>query len=351
MKGLFKSKPPTPVELVQQTRELLAYALSNTETRERKRAEKIAELDKLILDIRTILYGDGQVEPSSDACAQLTKEFFQQDTFRLLIHCLPTLNSGARQNATHVIANLQRQRVNSKLIASEYLENNLDIMDILIPGYEDSNIAWTYGSISRECIRHQSVAKYVLESKHMKKFFDYLQNPNFDIASDVQATFKELLIRHKSTVAGFLSANYDWFFQEYNSQLLQSESYITRRHAIKLLGDMLLDRSNASVMVRYVSSLDNMRIMMNLLRDSKKTIKLDTFHVFKLFVANQNKPPEIISILVTNRSKLLRFFSEFNIDKEDEQFEADKSQIIKEIANLQSTDRSCQDLDNCDVPC
>lgn len=125
---------------------------------------QIAELDKLILDIRTILYGDGQVEPSSDACAQLTKEFFQQDTFRLLIHCLPTLNSGvsinisfkminsffflgtqvirlsildysqARQNATHVIANLQRQRVNSKLIASEYLENNLDIMDILIPG-------------------------------------------------------------------------------------------------------------------------------------------------------------------------------------------------------------------------
>jgi len=34
----------------------------------------------------------------------------------------------------------------------------------------------------------------------------------------------------------------------------------------QLLGDMLLDRSNAAVMVRYVSSLDNMRILMNLLR-------------------------------------------------------------------------------------
>ncbi|XWS36708.1 hypothetical protein CRYUN_Cryun20dG0108900 [Craigia yunnanensis] len=292
MKGLFKSKPRTPVEVVQQMRELLLYVLSNTETRERKLAEK------------------------------------------------------PRQNATHVIANLQRQRVSSRLIASEYLENNLDIMDILIPGYEDTDIAWTYGSISRECIRHQSVARYILESKHMKKSFDYLQNPNFDIASDVQATFKELLTRHKSTVAEFLSANYDWFFQEYNSRLLQSESYITRRHAVKLLGDMLLDRSNSAVMVRYVTSLDNMRIMMNLLRDSNKTIKLDTFHVFKLFVANQNKPPEIISILVTNRSKLLRFFGAFNIEKEDEQFEADKSQIIKEIATLQPTD-----FDNCDVPC
>ncbi|MBA0795541.1 hypothetical protein Gohar_006397, partial [Gossypium harknessii] len=175
----------------------------------------IGELDKLLLDIRTVLFGDGQIEPNAEACAQVTKEFFQKDTFRLLINCLPSLDSGARQNATHVIANLQRQRVNSKVIASEYLENNLDIMDILVPGYEDSDIAWTYGAVLRECIRHQNVARYVLESDHMKKFFGYLQNPNFDIASDVQATFKveyhfELLTRHKSTVAEFLSANYDW---------------------------------------------------------------------------------------------------------------------------------------------
>ncbi|KAK8635695.1 hypothetical protein V6N13_004420 [Hibiscus sabdariffa] len=326
MKGLFKSKPRTPVEMVQLLHELLLFVLGNTDIRDKKRAEKIAELDKLLLDIRTVLFGDGQMEPNAESCAQLTKEFFQKDTFRLLINCLPSLDSGARQNATHVIANLQRQKVNSKVIASEYLGNNLDIMNTLLAGYEDDDIAWTYGSILRECIRHQNVAKYVLESDHMKKFFQYLQNPNFDIASD------ELLTRHKSTVAEFLSANYDWFFHEYNTKLLQSESYITRRHAVKLLGDILLDRPNSAVMVRYVTSLEHMRIMMNLLR---------------LFVANQNKPPDIISVLVTNRSKLLRFFGEFNMDKEDDRFEADKSQIIKEIANLQQpTDRPCQDLDS-----
>lgn len=32
--------------------------------------------------------------------------------------------------------------------------------------------------------------RYVLESEHMKKFFDYIQLPNFDIASDASATFK-----------------------------------------------------------------------------------------------------------------------------------------------------------------
>lgn len=32
--------------------------------------------------------------------------------------------------------------------------------------------------------------RYVLESPHMKKFFDYIQLPSFDIAADVAATFK-----------------------------------------------------------------------------------------------------------------------------------------------------------------
>ncbi|RRT51591.1 hypothetical protein B296_00051021, partial [Ensete ventricosum] len=34
----------------------------------------------------------------------------------------------------------------------------------------------------------------------------------------------------------------------------------------QLLGDMLLDRSNSAVMIRYVSSKDNLMILMNLLR-------------------------------------------------------------------------------------
>ncbi|THF94141.1 hypothetical protein TEA_022967 [Camellia sinensis var. sinensis] len=370
MKGLFKSKPRTPSELIRHVRDLLIYADRNTEPRQTKRQEKISELCKLILEMRTVLYGDGQSEPVTETCAQLTEEFFKGDTLRLLIICLPKLDSGAHQDATHVVANLQRQWVNSRLIASEYMEQNVDLVDSLVLGYEDSDIALSYGALLRDCICHQVAARYTLESEHMKKFFDYIQSPNFDIASDAVATFKvdlheyktsnltgvfvvlaffyrpfpvlmlvtllmllshvyqELLTRHKSTVADFLSRNYEW-----------------------LLGDMLLDRSNALVMVRYVRSLDNMRILMNLLRDSNKTIQLNAFQVFQLFVANQNKPAEIVSILITNRGKLLRFFGDFKFDKVDEVFEADKAQVVKEIAMLEPTNNPCADLDKCDIPC
>ncbi|XLR37408.1 hypothetical protein S83_022068, partial [Arachis hypogaea] len=73
------------------------------------------------------------------------------------------------------------------------------------------------------------------------------------------------------------------FFEEYNTRLLESNSYFTRRLAIKLLADMLLDRSNSATMVRYVSSVSNMVILMNLLREN-------TIAYWRKFVAEYYSP-------------------------------------------------------------
>lgn len=40
-----------------------------------------------------------------------------------------------RQDATLVIANLLKQRVNAQVLASDYLERNIGLVDILVPGY------------------------------------------------------------------------------------------------------------------------------------------------------------------------------------------------------------------------
>ncbi|PWA63303.1 mo25 family protein [Artemisia annua] len=330
---------------------------------------KFAELGKLIRELKQILYGNSEAEPVSEACAQLTQEFFRENTLRLLIICLPKFKLEVRKDATQVVSNLQRQQVQSRLIACDYLEANSDLMDILVSGYEDHDMALHYGAMLRECIRHQSVARYVLESEHVKKFFKFIQLPNFDIAADAALTFKveyvlesehvkkffkfiqlpnfdiaadaaltfkELMTRHKSTVAEFLSKNYDWFFAEYSASFLESPEYIIRRQAITLLKDMLRDRSNSAVMTRYVSSSDNLRILMNLLRESSKSIQIEAFHVFKLFAVNENMPADIVGILVANRSKLLRLFADLKTHKEDDIFEADKAQVIREIAGLDS---------------
>ena len=49
---------------------------------------------------------------------------------------------------------------------------------------------------------------------------------------------------------------------------------------MQLLGELLLERSNLKVMVRYVADEDNLKLMMNLLRDSSRSIQFEAFHVF-----------------------------------------------------------------------
>jgi calcium binding protein 39 len=58
-----------------------------------------------------------------------------------------------------------------------------------------------------------------------------------------------MLSKHKSSCAKFLETNFDRVFDEYNL-LLQSKNYVTKRQSLKLLGELLLNRSNFKVMMK-----------------------------------------------------------------------------------------------------
>ncbi|WZZ36014.1 hypothetical protein YC2023_019415 [Brassica napus] len=71
---------------------------------------------------------------------------------------------------------------------------------------------------------------------------------------------------------------------EYNTKLLEKGSYFMKRH-------VLMDRSNSGE------------------EEPIKNIQIEAFHVFKLFVANEKKPEDIVAV---------------DADKEDEGSEADR---------------------------
>lgn len=50
----------------------------------------------------------------------------------------------------------------------------------------------------------------------------------------------------------------------------------------QLLGELLLDRHNFTVMTRYISNQENLKLMMNMLRDKSRNIQFEAFHVFKV---------------------------------------------------------------------
>lgn len=51
---------------------------------------------------------------------------------------------------------------------------------------------------------------------------------------------------------------------------------------MQLLGELLLDRSNTRIMMKYVTDATNLKQMMQLLSDSSRSIQFEAFHVFKV---------------------------------------------------------------------
>lgn len=56
--------------------------------------------------------------------------------------------------------------------------------------YETPQVALNCGIMLRECIRHEPLAKALLQSDRFRDFFGYVEMSTFDIASDAFATFK-----------------------------------------------------------------------------------------------------------------------------------------------------------------
>eukprot|EP00124_Ichthyophonus_hoferi_P000635 Ihof_evm6s25 gene=Ihof_evmTU6s25 len=313
--NFFKSKSKSPAELCKLTKESIVTL--DREPNNKKACEKATEeITKYLQSMKIILYGDGEAEPNKESVAQLAQEIYYSDLLLLFINNLAKLEFEAKKNAAQIFNNLLRRQTGVRFPTVEYICKREAIIFTLMHGYEsDSNdIALNCGLILRECIKHEALAKILLYSDKFYKFFEYVDFSTFDVASDAFATFKELITKHKLVCAEFMETNYLKVFSHYE-KLLDSNNYVTRRQSLKLLGELLLDRANFNIMTRYISDPENLKRMMNLLRSKSRNIQFEAFHVFKVFVANPNKPEPILKILINNRVKLIEFLGKFHNDR------------------------------------
>jgi calcium binding protein 39 len=299
-----------------------------------KNAEKAnEELSKALAGMKVTLYGDSEHEPNQDNVVALANDIYSSELIPAILSNMAKYDFEAKKDVVAIFNNLLRRQVGSRSPTVEYICRNTPILDMLATGYDNPDIALNAGAMLRECTRHESLTKLVIYSPNLWKYFKYVEVANFDMASDAFATFKEILTKHKPLVAEFLEKNYDQFFEHYTG-LLNSSNYVTRRQSLKLLGELLLDRANFNIMTKYISDQPNLKLMMMLLRDKSRSIQFEAFHVFKVFVANPNKPPPILNILVKNKEKLISFLNNFHNDKDDEQFNDEKGILLATLEKL-----------------
>ncbi|ATY67458.1 conidiophore development hymA [Cordyceps militaris] len=314
-----------------------------------------------------------ETDSSPEQIYQLVTGMIDEDLLHLLAVNLHRLPFESRKDTQVIFSYVFRFRPaaaapKSDPIALSYVVcNRPQVLVELCRAYDHKESATPAGSVLRELLKNEAAAAVILyddgdapgsSAKGLNaidrdrpqsgrgifwKFFDWINKSSFEVAADAFTTFRELLTRHKDLVPRYLSANFELFFDKYNNTLVQSNSYVTKRQSIKLLGEILLDRSNYSVMTAYVDSGEHLKICMNLLRDDRKMVQYEGFHVFKVFVANPHKSLPVQKILLMNRDKLLTFLSHFLEDRtDDEQFIDEREFLIKQIRNMPPTPVSSQ---------
>ncbi|KAF2735379.1 Mo25-domain-containing protein [Polyplosphaeria fusca] len=340
--SLVRNRQKTNQELVTSTKTLTAKLAE-----EQKPNPKLEEeLARNLQQMKVTLQGTLEAEVSQASVHELLTLIVQEDLLYLLANNIHKLPFESRKDAQVVFSTAFRYKPTGSdepQVLHHVIRWRPEIIIALCNGYDRRESAMPCGGVLREALKYDAIAALILYDEPtpdgkqrdlamvnpdepssgagvMWRFFDWIDKGAFEVSADAFNTFR---------------TNFDLFFTKYNDVLVQSESYVTKRQSIKLLGEILLDRANYSVMTKYVESGEHLKIVMKLLRDDRRMINYEGFHVFKVFVANPNKSVAVQRILISNREKLLKFLPTFLEDRtEDDQFIDEKSFLIRQIEQL-----------------
>lgn len=306
----------------------------------------------------------GEPDPQPDAVYQVVQHVLAESLLPLLVENIHRLPFEARKDTQAIISNVFRFRNPGSTspepdALKEVLRRQPEIVVSLCNGYDRRESASPCGGILKEALKWDAVAAVILydepavDGKRIDiysdvdvtkpssgrgvfwSFFSWIDKSSFEVSADAFDCFRLLLTKHKQLVSQYISTNFDLFFDRYNNTLIKSESYVTKRQSLKLLGEILLDRQFYEVMTRYVSSGNNLKLIMYQLKDDRKMVQYEAFHVFKIFAANPNKSYEVQKFLIMNKQRLLKFLPRFLEERtEDEQFNDEKAWLVKAIGTL-----------------
>ena len=325
MFSMFSKSSKSPTEVMKLLRENFAH----------EEVTKHEEASKQLASISSMLFGGDNKGQSEQVLAQLCQEFYTSGLLLKIVTNFHKINHKGRKDTAQIFTNILQRQIGTRTPTVEYICKTPEIIFALCKGYEVEDNALNCGTMLRDCIRYQPLAKIIFNSEYFMNFFKLIEGPNFHSSSDAFQTFRELLTRHKLLAAEFLEDNYDMIFQRYQS-LLDSENYVIRRQSLKLLAELLLEPHNFLPMTKFISNPDNLKhIMIKMKNEKSRNIQFEAFQVFKFFVANHNKPKPIVGMLVRNRETMVEFLINFLADSpNDNHFEDEKAYLIKLIREL-----------------
>lgn len=296
--------------------------------------------------MKDILLGENSKAPDPSKCTKLGNNAVETALMRRLILMIEDIGFEARKAVKDIFTTLtnhdygQFQTLFLMDIANER------IFEFLLAAYEKpTDIALVCGEMLRVCLSKEPIVKRLLTLENLKLFFKkYLHNKNFTIWSDALSTFKVFV--ESDSISDFLKneKNYDEFFALFHKHLVMNfEEYVTVRESLKILGEMLLKRSNYDIMMKYIGSKDNLKNIMTVMTSKATNIKIEAFHVFKVFVANPKKSRPVHELLYCNRDRLILYLEKFHSDSSEEQTGEEQKLLVNTLRRLEPLEKKTED--------
>jgi len=166
-----RSRARSPAELVRALKDAIAKLESHSSGVDTRR-RGVEEVSKTLQQMKVILYGDGESEPSPELVAQLAQECYANDVLVLLVQHLWRFEFEARKDVAQIYNSLLRRQIGSRWPTVEHLASREEAIFTAFRGYENAEIALNSGAILREMIRNEPLARALLYSD--QQVFDKL---------------------------------------------------------------------------------------------------------------------------------------------------------------------------------
>lgn len=161
-------------------------------------------------------------------------------------------------------------------MCADFLEKNYDRVS--------SVYIYIFESLSKKKKR-KAVAEFNLTSSHLRTGFHRVREaPAFWKLCHQTAVFEgwKLSFSNLRHARLCLYVQAKRFALAYLHVLRWTGPCVSSPNCFQLLGELLLDRHNFTVMTKYISKAENLKLMMNMLRDKSRNIQFEAFHVFKV---------------------------------------------------------------------
>jgi len=303
------------------------------ETNDPKKEEFLEIINKNFNRMTEILYKKKEGEEASSRALQLVTEISHTDFILLGLKTLALLPVEQKKQFTIIFTGSIAHQTGSEFPLAIYVQRNPEILDILLRFYDVPELAVSAGEMLRLCARHESLARQLLTDAKLDILFSYFNVSHFDVSADSFATYRELILC--SPCGGdYIQNNGQNVIERLHSTLNES-NYAACRQTLKLIGEIICQYPAFQHM--YLTDEKNLVVIMKLMSSQYKNISLEAFHIFKLFVATEEKTEAVIAILRKNSDKLIEFIQDILDGIEEPELQKEKDFLVMELAFLKNS--------------